>query len=148
MKKNVNSSCFIFSNTLVCSDAFLHVCFEMKCEQRRMTFKKKFDNSNRGYIKLVNIVLFSVFFGCVFANLKTQEHYILAEILKAHFCWWTPERRIRCNCKTLMNVNLWVWNGKQLSLPASTAFTVMLCQPAVSRSKILPRVMAPESGSI
>lgn len=31
-------------------------------------------------------------------------------------------------------------------LPASTAFTVMLCQPAVSRSKTLPSVMAPVSG--
>lgn len=34
------------------------------------------------------------------------------------------------------------------NLPASTAFTVILCQPAVSRSRILPRVMAPKSGSM
>lgn len=33
-------------------------------------------------------------------------------------------------------------------IPASTAVTVMLCQPAVSLSKIFPRVMAPVTGSM
>lgn len=37
---------------------------------------------------------------------------------------------------------------KEGGIPASTAFTVILCQPAVSRSKILPSVMAPVSGLI
>lgn len=37
---------------------------------------------------------------------------------------------------------------KEGGVPASTAFTVILCQPAVSRSKILPSVMAPVSGLI
>lgn len=36
----------------------------------------------------------------------------------------------------------------EIHVPASTAVTVMLCQPAVSRSKIFPNVMAPDSASI
>ena len=39
-------------------------------------------------------------------------------------------------------------SSSQIRVPASTAVTVMLCQPAVSLSRILPRVMAPDTGSM
>lgn len=152
MKKNINSSYFDFSSALVCSDAFPHCSFEMKCEQRSDIWKRFVNsNSSKENIKLVNIVLL-LFQHCLdpfWQSEKKQKHWILAEMVPAHICWWTSEKQIRRDCwKALMNVSLCVRNENQLSVPASTAFTVMLCQPAVSRSKILPSVIAPESGSI
>lgn len=79
------------------------------------------------------------------------ETWMFGTKMKVIYCYYF------LNWWTYCNSGQWVYTqcySNMLSLqpqankPASTAFTVILCQPAVSRSKILPSVMPPESGSI